>query len=109
LQTILLKIRMRFKTSNLRELPKHADLVSCVSWLSPDDVVSIGDDRKINKWSLVTGETALLAELPEEFHPTDMHFLPRGQSGGGGGGGLGGGSKKGGKGELRIQNTINKN
>ena len=43
--------KMRFKTSNLKE-PKHTDLVSCVSWLSPDDVVSAGDDRRLNKWNL---------------------------------------------------------
>lgn len=48
---------MRFKTSNLRE-PKHTDLVSCVSWLSPDDVVSAGDDRRLNKWNL--GRTQML-------------------------------------------------
>ena len=69
---------MRFKTSNLKE-PKHADLVSCVSWLSPDDVVSAGDDRRLNKWNLVSGETTLVGELPEDFHPTDMHMFPRGQ------------------------------
>ncbi len=92
---------MRFKTSNLKE-PKHADLVSCVSWLSPDDVVSIGDDRKINRWNLVSGETALIAELPEDFHPTDMHTFPRGHGAGGGGGssGTSGLGKKGGKGII---------
>ena len=70
--------KMRFKTSNLKE-PKHTDLVSCVSWLSPDDVVSAGDDRRLNKWNLVSGETTLVGELPEDFHPTDMHMFPRGQ------------------------------
>jgi len=37
---------MRFKTSNLKEA-KHVDLVSCVGWASPDDVISAGDDHKI--------------------------------------------------------------
>ena len=37
---------MRFKTSNLKE-PKHSELVSCVSWASPDDVISIADDHKV--------------------------------------------------------------
>ena len=50
---------MRFKTSNLRE-PKHTDLVSCVSWLSPDDVVSAGDDRRLNKWNLGRNRMLLL-------------------------------------------------
>ncbi len=44
---------MRLKTSNLKD-PKHSDLVSCVSWMSPDDVISIADDHKILKWNLVT-------------------------------------------------------
>ena len=39
-------INMRFKTSNLKE-PKHSELVSCVSWASPDDVISIADDHKV--------------------------------------------------------------
>ena len=37
---------MRFKTSNVKE-PKHSELVSCVSWASPDDVISIADDHKV--------------------------------------------------------------
>ena len=55
---------MRFKTSNLRE-PKHTDLVSCVSWLSPDDVVSAGDDRRLNKWNL--GRTQMLLLRPSNI------------------------------------------
>ena len=47
---------MRFKTSALKE-SKHTDLVSCVAWMSPDDVISIGDDKKILKWNLVQSET----------------------------------------------------
>ena len=39
---------MRFKTSNLKE-PKHSELVSCASWASPDDVISIADDHKVCK------------------------------------------------------------
>ena len=71
---------MRFKCSNLKE-PKHTDLVSCVGWMSPDDVISIADDHKILKWNLVNAETAEVSELPGDFHPTDMHWFPRGQAG----------------------------
>ena len=137
---------MRFKTSNLKEA-KHTDLVSCVGWGSPDDVISAGDDSKIYRlshwsfftrrsfnhsfpipisssiiiriemldhrlyaklwllkalkignnfdyknryslfrininifrWNLVTTETHLLAELPADFHPTDMQWFPTSQ------------------------------
>ncbi len=107
---------MRLKTSNLKE-PKHSELVSCVSWMSPDDVVSIADDQKIFKWNLVTAETSQLGELPPPegaSHPTDMHWFPRGQPGGGGGGGGGkggagkaggGGAKAGGGTELYLVTT----
>lgn len=74
---------MRFKTSNLKET-KHSDLVSCVAWMSPDEVLSVGDDRKIVKWNLVTAETAHAADLAEDAHPTDMHWFPRGGAAGGG-------------------------
>ena len=47
---------MRFKTSALKEA-KHTELVSCVAWMSTDDVVSISDDKKILKWNLVNSET----------------------------------------------------
>ena len=48
--------RMRFKTSNIKEA-KHTELVSCVGWASPDDVISIGDDHQILRWNLVSAET----------------------------------------------------
>lgn len=82
---------MRFKTSNLKEA-KHSDLVSCVSWMSPDDVISIADDHKILKWNLVSAETQPFAELPQDFHPTDVHWLPKGQASGAGSRGKGGAS-----------------
>jgi WD40 repeat protein len=50
------KFIMRFKTSALKE-SKHTELVSCVAWMSTDDVVSISDDKKILKWNLVNSET----------------------------------------------------
>ena len=51
---------MRFKTSNIKEA-KHTELVSCVGWASPDDVISIGDDHQILRWNLVSAETVKVA------------------------------------------------
>ena len=65
--------KMRFKTSTLKE-PKHSELVSCVAWVSPDEVLSIADDGKILKWNLVNSETKDFAELNNDFHPTDIHW-----------------------------------
>ena len=73
--------RMRFKTSNIKEA-KHSELVSCVGWSSPDDVYSVGDDHKILRWNLVSAETQKVAELPPDFYPTDLHWLPRSSGGG---------------------------
>jgi intraflagellar transport protein 80 len=73
---------MRFKTSTLKEAT-HKELVSCVAWFSPDDVLSIADDGKILKWNLVSSETKELAELASDFHPTDCHFFPRSGNHGG--------------------------
>lgn len=72
---------MRFKTSALKEA-KHKDLVSCVAWMSPDDVISIADDGKVIKWNLVNSETKDVTDLPNDFHPTDMHWFPRGSGSG---------------------------
>ena len=35
----------------------------------------------------MSGETQTVLELPNEFHPTDMHWFPRGHHGGGSVGG----------------------
>ena len=45
---------------------------------------------QILRWNLVSAETQTMQDLPNEFHPTDMHWFPRGHHGGGsvsGGGG----------------------
>ena len=57
---------MRFKTSNLKDA-KHSDLVSCVAWASPDEVVSIGDDHNIIKWNLVSLISTYNLKLPFAF------------------------------------------
>ena len=88
---------MRFKTSNLREAC-HTELVSCVGWASPDDVYSVADDHQVLRWNLVSAETqkvfsmmpsmflcidsmSQVLELPDDFYPTDMHWIPRGGGG----------------------------
>ena len=55
---------MRFKTSNIKEA-KHTELVSCVGWASPDDVISIGDDHQILRWNLVSAETVKVTLIPK--------------------------------------------
>ena len=57
---------MRFKTSNIKEA-KHTELVSCVGWASPDDVISIGDDHQILRWNLVSAETVKVIPIFQCF------------------------------------------
>ncbi|XP_068216977.1 intraflagellar transport protein 80 homolog [Palaemon carinicauda] len=67
---------MRFKTS-LQNKPKHTDLVSCVGWMSPDEVYSCGDDHQILQWNLLSSETNKVSDLSADVFPLDLHWLPR--------------------------------
>ncbi|XP_027217373.1 intraflagellar transport protein 80 homolog [Penaeus vannamei] len=67
---------MRFKTSLLNK-PKHTDLVSCVGWMSPDEVYSCGDDQQLLQWNLLSGETTKVSDLPKDVYPLDLHWLPK--------------------------------
>uniref|UniRef100_H2ZBZ1 Anaphase-promoting complex subunit 4 WD40 domain-containing protein n=1 Tax=Ciona savignyi TaxID=51511 RepID=H2ZBZ1_CIOSA len=51
---------------------KHTETVTCIAWSSADEVISTGDDHKILKWNLVTGESFPLAALAEDVFPTDV-------------------------------------
>lgn len=67
---------MRLKTSLLKE-PKHKELVSCVGWTSADELYSCSEDHQIFKWNLLSSETSLVAKLPEDFYPVDLHWFPK--------------------------------
>ncbi|KAK3862875.1 hypothetical protein Pcinc_031302 [Petrolisthes cinctipes] len=67
---------MRFKTTLLGK-PKHSDLVSCVGWMSPDEVFSCGDDHQLLRWNLVTNETVGVSEFPSDMFPLELHWLPK--------------------------------
>lgn len=67
---------MRLKTSLLKE-PKHKELVSCVGWISADELFSCSEDHQILKWNLLTSETSLVAKLPDDFYPVDLHWFPK--------------------------------
>ncbi|XP_018019947.1 intraflagellar transport protein 80 homolog [Hyalella azteca] len=67
---------MRFKIS-LQDKPRHSDLVSCVGWMTPDELYSCGDDHQLLRWSLLNAETSKVADLPAEVFPLEMHWMPR--------------------------------
>ena len=55
----------------------HTELVSCVGWSSPEEVLSTSDDHQILKWALLSNESQVLSKLPDDVFPTDMHWFPR--------------------------------
>ncbi|XP_058274268.1 intraflagellar transport protein 80 homolog [Hemibagrus wyckioides] len=67
---------MRFKTSLLKE-PKHKELVSCVGWITADEVYSCSEDHQILKWNLLTNETSVVVKLQDDIYPIDLHWFPK--------------------------------
>ncbi|CAG9566558.1 unnamed protein product [Danaus chrysippus] len=67
---------MKFKISSFKE-PKHVGAVSCVGWNNTEDVFSCGDDHKLLKWNLVSGECLVITTFPEDFYPICLHLFPK--------------------------------
>ncbi|KAH8269341.1 hypothetical protein KR018_005129 [Drosophila ironensis] len=93
-----MKLRTRFcKKGSLRttdapeeSLQKVANYpLSCVDWSSNEEIYFVSDDHQIFKWSDVSRDSAEVAKLPDDFVPTDLHWLLLGGRGSGGGGGRG--------------------
>ncbi|KAL9929664.1 intraflagellar transport protein Oseg5 isoform 1-T1 [Glossina fuscipes fuscipes] len=59
--------------------------LSCVDWSSNDEIYFVSDDHQIYKWSCQTRESVEVAKLPDDFIPTDLHWLLLGGRGSGGG------------------------
>ncbi|CAH1781800.1 unnamed protein product [Owenia fusiformis] len=73
---------MRFKTT-LQKEPKHTELVSCVGWITPDELFSGSDDHAIIRWNLLgASDTKQVCKLSEDVFPVDMHWFPKSPGGG---------------------------
>ncbi len=72
---------MRFKLTIPKE-QKHTEPVNCVGWTTSDEFYSIGDDHMINKSNLINAEVQRVAELSNDFYPTDMHWFPKSNAAG---------------------------
>ncbi|GAB6033115.1 Intraflagellar transport protein 80 [Chamberlinius hualienensis] len=57
-------------------LSLHTDVASCVGWLSPEEVVTVGDDRQILTWNNTTNVVNQLGILPDNTYAIDMHCHP---------------------------------
>ena len=72
---------MRFKLTIPKE-SKHTEPVNCVGWTTSDELYSIADDHIINRSNLINNEVQKVAELPNDFYPTDMHWFPKSNNAG---------------------------
>ncbi|XP_019892165.1 intraflagellar transport protein 80 homolog [Musca domestica] len=59
--------------------------LSCVDWSSNDEIYFVSDDHQIFKWSSATRDSVEVAKLPDDFIPTDLHWLLLGGRSSGGG------------------------
>ncbi|CAD7079958.1 unnamed protein product [Hermetia illucens] len=71
---------MKFKTYVTKD-PVHKTAISCIDWSNNEEVYSAGDEHQIYKWTSTTRESVEVAKLPDDFTPTDFHWL-LGKSGG---------------------------
>ncbi|MCJ8744856.1 hypothetical protein PDJAM_G00123440 [Pangasius djambal] len=55
----------------------HKELVSCVGWVTADEVYSCSEDHQILKWNLLTNETSVVVKLQEDIYPIDLHWFPK--------------------------------
>ncbi|XP_069962374.1 intraflagellar transport protein 80 homolog [Bactrocera oleae] len=59
--------------------------LSSVDWSSNEEIYFVSDDHQIYKWSAVTRDSVEVAKLPDDFIPTDLHWLLLGGRNSGGG------------------------
>ncbi|EDV54504.1 intraflagellar transport protein 80 homolog [Drosophila erecta] len=59
--------------------------LSCVDWSSNEEIYFVSDDHQICKWSDVSRDSVEVAKLPDDFVPTDLHWLLLGGRSSGGG------------------------
>ncbi|KAL7303838.1 hypothetical protein TKK_0003962 [Trichogramma kaykai] len=69
---------MRFKILQ-KGLKCHTKTVTCVVWNASDEIFSCGDDHQLVSWKFDGGMLAskVVAELPDDFYPTDMQCHSR--------------------------------
>ncbi|XP_017856826.1 PREDICTED: intraflagellar transport protein 80 homolog [Drosophila arizonae] len=68
-----------------RNKPLNSYPLSCVDWSSNEEIYFVSDDHQIYKWNDVSRDTVEVAKLPDDFIPTDMHWLLLGGRSSGGG------------------------
>ncbi|EDW03268.1 GH11144 [Drosophila grimshawi] len=78
-------INTNTETSQERSPQSCSYPLSCVDWSSNEEIYFVSDDHQIYKWSDVSRDSVEVAKLPDDFIPTDMHWLLLGGRSSGGG------------------------
>lgn len=83
---------MKFKIYHTKE-PKSGEAISALGWCNNEEVYSCSEDHQLFRWTSTNREFMQVAKLPDDFAPTDLHWLlPKGAavtSSGGAAGGKG--------------------
>lgn len=67
---------MKFKTYLSKEI-KYKGTLSCLGWATNEEVYTSTDDHHLYKWSATDRDAVQVAKLPDDFHPSDLHWLLR--------------------------------
>uniref|UniRef100_A0A336MI21 CSON001587 protein n=1 Tax=Culicoides sonorensis TaxID=179676 RepID=A0A336MI21_CULSO len=65
---------MKFKTNLSKEI-KNKGTLSSIGWASNEEVYSCTDDHQLYKWSANSRDAVQVAKLPDDFLPSDLHWL----------------------------------
>ncbi|RWS22795.1 hypothetical protein B4U80_04886, partial [Leptotrombidium deliense] len=48
-----------------------------VGWVTPEEVITCGDDHKLIFWNALSNEAIKTIDLPQTLFPTDLHCFPK--------------------------------
>ncbi|XP_058449133.1 intraflagellar transport protein 80 homolog [Malaya genurostris] len=82
---------MKFKIYQTKE-PNSKEAIAAIGWCNNEEIYSCSDDHQLYKWTTTNRNLIQVAKLPDDFSPSDLHWLlPKGAvvTGSGGSGGKG--------------------
>lgn len=71
--------KMKFKIYYTKESKSKSEAISALGWCNNEEIYSCNDDHQLYRWTSTNREFMQVAKLPDDFHPTDLHWLlPKG-------------------------------
>ncbi|XP_058819014.1 intraflagellar transport protein 80 homolog [Topomyia yanbarensis] len=69
---------MKFKIYQTKE-PKSREAIAAIGWCNNEEIYNCSDDHQLYKWTTTNRDCMQVAKLPDDFSPTDLHWLlPKG-------------------------------